>query len=462
MSTPSDPIKSPVPESPTTVRPLDLDDDDIQDGPGDDGLKSPSPTNTPSAAAATIVQKPSPSPTAPKPASVSSPTTEENLNLSVNTARPMTETQKNENILKEAFPSVDAPVIKAVLTASSGNVDRAFHALLQMTDPDASKDDDEGETAATTAPPQPPRPSGLRKYMTQLESDELYARQLAEQYENAGAYEARTHGEGSHSQRGQNLNPNELYDRDHSFIDDDLPVIKENLRKGFLETQTKVNSWITTMKKKLDEALEDENDDSSVPPYNQQKPGTPGFNRRPVGGPARRSGDYERYDADPQVITDDFAGMKLSADGTPLRDGGKKSPSNPNLFRPPPPPLKSPVGRKVAFREEIDEIESYDTITQRNSKDGFTGAPPATTNAAPSSSSASAAKASKWQPLSPAVMTPVTDNDPFTLGDSDDERDTHSKKEIKMEDKEGGDSERLRKAAAEAMSDSLVTEPKKP
>jgi hypothetical protein len=44
--------------------------------------------------------------------------------------RPSTETQTNELILKEAFPTVDDGVIKAVLRASGGKVEPAFNALL--------------------------------------------------------------------------------------------------------------------------------------------------------------------------------------------------------------------------------------------------------------------------------------------------------------------------------------------
>lgn len=44
--------------------------------------------------------------------------------------RPLTEAQKNEMILKEAFPTVDDNVIKAVLRASGGKVEPAFNALL--------------------------------------------------------------------------------------------------------------------------------------------------------------------------------------------------------------------------------------------------------------------------------------------------------------------------------------------
>jgi len=42
----------------------------------------------------------------------------------------MTEQQKNEHILKEAFPGIEPGVIKAVLTASGGRIEPAFNALL--------------------------------------------------------------------------------------------------------------------------------------------------------------------------------------------------------------------------------------------------------------------------------------------------------------------------------------------
>lgn len=137
--------------------------------------------------------------------------------------------------------------------------------------------------------------------MSQLEADELYARQLAEQYDNA-RYEARTsslnRGPG---QRGQG--PED--DREHSFLDDDLPVIRDNLRKGFKDTQTTVNGWIAGLRKRLEESF-DESEEST------QREGQP-FRRQGEG--SRRSGDYDRYDADPQVLSDDFAGMRFSSDG---------------------------------------------------------------------------------------------------------------------------------------------------
>ena len=65
-------------------------------------------------------------------------------------------------------------------------------------------------------------------------------------------------------------------------------------------------------------------------------------------------------------------------------------------------------------------------------------------------------KASKWQPLSTMEPTVMVDNDPFSLGDSEDEKETSKDKpkDAKVDDKE-----RLKQAAAEAMADNLV-EPK--
>lgn len=100
--------------------------------------------------------------------------------------------QRAEETLKEAFPTIDASVVKAVLVASGWNVERAFHALLGsklqsrlyiiihrwltfcltgMTDPSAQQDE--------MPPPKPPRPAQTQR---QLEADELYAHQLAEHY----------------------------------------------------------------------------------------------------------------------------------------------------------------------------------------------------------------------------------------------------------------------------------------
>ena len=112
--------------------------------------------------------------------------------------------------------------------------------------------------------------------------------------------------------------PDPLYDDDdqeHSFFDDDLPVIRENIRKGFTETQSKVNKWISDFRKRID----GENDDEG-----EQQPGKPA--QRQDFGPSqseqlygirksaetnRRGYDRDRYDADPQVLSDDFSNLEL-------------------------------------------------------------------------------------------------------------------------------------------------------
>lgn len=172
-----------------------------------------------------------------------------------------------------------------------------------MSDPDA--------VVEPTPPPQPPRPTAQRVGSTpqsQLESDEQYARQLAEHYGGGAGY-----GPRSSSQRGRQqpgFRPSEANEDNHSFLDDDLPIIKENLRKGFLETQNTVTGWITTLKKKIDG--DDEENEHVQQGYNSHNPQY----RARRSGDGRQSGDYGRYDADPQVLSDDFAGMQLNSDGS--------------------------------------------------------------------------------------------------------------------------------------------------
>jgi len=173
--------------------------------------------------------------------------------------------------------------------------------LTGMSDPDANRE--------PIPPPQPPRPVAAAHPgstpQSQLEADELYARQLAEHYDSTRSYRSR----GQQGRQRETASGGSEEDN-RNFFDDDLPVIKENLRKGFLETQTKVNGWITNLKKKIDG--EDDAGESS------QRLGSgtqsPPFLRR-SGDNARRSGDYNRYDADPQVLGDDFTGMQLNQDG---------------------------------------------------------------------------------------------------------------------------------------------------
>ena len=95
---------------------------------------------------------------------------------------------------------------------------------------------------------------------------------------------------------------------------DDLPVIRDNIRKGFEDTQTKVNSWVQNLKKRWDgdEMDEEQPGRSYSQGYHQ------GYSEdqiysgaRRSGDLGRRSGDRERYDADPQLLDDNFAALEL-------------------------------------------------------------------------------------------------------------------------------------------------------
>ncbi|KAL9601319.1 MAG: hypothetical protein Q9219_002614 [cf. Caloplaca sp. 3 TL-2023] len=351
--------------------------------------------------------------------------------------RPM---QQAENTLKEAFPSIDPSVIKAVLRASGGNVEPAFNALLEMSDPDAQKDE-------PIPPPQPPRrPSAPTSTgQSQLAADEQYARQLAEHYNGAAYGGPRGGSRGRQNPpvngpRRTGSRQHEAYDeeRERSFIDDDLPVIRDNIKKGFLETQSKVNSWVANLKKKIDG--EDEDDFHGQPPpaasaYNAGGPRQANFGRR-SGDYPRRSADHDRYDADPQLLGDDFTNLQLKDhDSAPPRQSSRPL-ANPDLFKPTPPRPQSNTGRRVSFQNGPPEEIG---IQQRPTS------PPDPTKRP---SSGASGKSSKWQPLASIDPDPVADHDPFSLGDSDDEE--TKKKDIKSED-----SERLKKAAAEAGGDDL-------
>ncbi|KAL8674966.1 MAG: hypothetical protein Q9168_000669 [Polycauliona sp. 1 TL-2023] len=140
-----------------------------------------------------------------------------------------------------------------------------------MSDPDAQTDE-------AAPPPQPPRkptvPTSTEK--SQLAADEQYARQLAEHYNTSATYGAPRNdlrGRSNPSMSGPQRAGSRQYlesedERERSFIDDDLPVIRDNIRKGFLETQAKVNSWVTNFKKKID----GEDDDEFPPPRKSSRP----------------------------------------------------------------------------------------------------------------------------------------------------------------------------------------------
>lgn len=96
----------------------------------------------------------------------------------------------------------------------------------------------------------------------------------------------------------------------------------------------------------------------------------------------------------------------------------------------------------MAFKDGAEEIDIYNASPKNAPKDS-------------SSASTPSGKSSKWQPLSSVDPDPIAENDPFSLGDSDDDKDAKDKPD-KGGSKADDSEERLRKAAAEAMADSLV------
>lgn len=225
--------------------------------------------------------------------------------------RPANPQAQAEATLIEAFPSIDSKVVKAVLVASGGKVEPAFNALLGMSDPDAQVEE-------PAPPPPPPRPTQAQQ---QLDADERYARQLAAHYEAAahhGGYGSGDRGPPLPQRRRQG---DDLYDDDRAgggFFEEDLPRIQENMRQGFINTQKTVNRWISDFKKRIDG--DEEEDQGGTARDN-------GFRRQNFGpsqsdqlhgiskiSEGRRSGDRERYDADPHVLSDDFTQLELRDD----------------------------------------------------------------------------------------------------------------------------------------------------
>ena len=141
--------------------------------------------------------------------------------------RPADPNVQAQNTLIEAFPDIDTNVVKAVLLASGGKVEPAFNALLSMWLPRmfvwglltlyAGMSDPNFKTEEA-APPKPPRPQPR----SQLEQDEMYARQLAEHYQSQGGQQSQG-GYGSRESRpyarSNNQNSQNKDDREYSFFD---------------------------------------------------------------------------------------------------------------------------------------------------------------------------------------------------------------------------------------------------
>ncbi|KAH0024544.1 hypothetical protein KCU72_g12260, partial [Aureobasidium melanogenum] len=145
---------------------------------------------------------------------------------------------------------------------------------------------------------------------------------------------------------------------------------------------------------------------------------------------SRKSTDKDRYDLDNRVLDDDFTALELRDDeAQPRASSSRNRPlANPDLFKANvAPPQSGPV----------DEVDAIDRRNQRQPSPG------------------AASKSAKWQPLTSIAPNPESDeNDPFSLGDSDDE------KETKTKDTRESDTARLKEAARKSVTAESADAPK--
>lgn len=107
-----------------------------------------------------------------------------------------------------------------------------------------------------------------------------------------------------------------------------------------------------------------------------------------------------------------------------------------------------PLGNPDLFKTNVSPpqsgpVDEVDAADRRNQRDASSG---------------SASKAAKWQPLTSVAPNPESEeNDPFSLGDSDDEKES---KDSKGKDVREADSARLKQAARSSISDDSGEAPK--
>lgn len=174
------------------------------------------------------------------------------------------------NQLKEAFPNIEEKYIKAVIIASQGVVDPAFHALLFLSDPVSGND--------IELPTEPVKPSvqrqqpgePLERRQSQLEQDELLARQLDRKYNRRSAnskglraddWDREGRRERQRERQGRMKTPmsqdeyRNTYGEDPDddiwgqLMDKDIPELRDRANRSIQDTATKLNGWLTGFKK---------------------------------------------------------------------------------------------------------------------------------------------------------------------------------------------------------------------
>jgi hypothetical protein len=204
-------------------------------------------------------------------------------------ARPLTPRQEAVKALKEAFPTVEDKYITSHLIASSFNLEKAFNALLYLSDPDSVNLDE--LTADEPAPPSLPQ----RKELSQLEQDELLAKQLDEEYRNKAQRRVQRQQDARRRRvEGAPLDEDEDEDVFTNFVEKDLPQIKEQFSKNIEETKNKFNTWVSGWKKQYNNTQQE-------------------LNNRQIKKQVR-----DEFEQDPEELDlQKFHGIKLSDDSEP-------------------------------------------------------------------------------------------------------------------------------------------------
>ncbi|AGO11338.1 AaceriACR083Cp [[Ashbya] aceris (nom. inval.)] len=152
--------------------------------------------------------------------------------------------------LKTAFPNIEEKIVKAVLIASQGVLDPAFNALLFLSDPTF-----EEEAALPTQPV--PAVAQAAIPTSQLQQDEMLARQLDEQFNRKDMRAERAARERRIREREEEFQRKQQQLRSEygGYGSDDEDFI-DVLNRGLQETSKKVGRWWEDIKKNFNEELD--------------------------------------------------------------------------------------------------------------------------------------------------------------------------------------------------------------
>ncbi|QHS76156.1 ubiquitin-binding protein CUE5 [Saccharomyces paradoxus] len=207
--------------------------------------------------------------------------------------------------LKDAFPNLEEKYIKAVIIASQGVLGPAFNALLFLSDPESGKDIELPTQPVRRIPEAP-----ARRRQTQLEQDELLARQLDEQFNNSHSRRRNRDRapKGMHEQRLKDRqrrlhNPNEREEHQEDseeeedswsqFVEKDLPELTDRAGRSLQDTANKVSSWISDAYRR-NFAPGSEQTDNQYGPQDQQEEWEPEIVDLSQGGKKPRPQQPER------------------------------------------------------------------------------------------------------------------------------------------------------------------------